>query len=50
MICPQNGEARGVDIVLIDGSLTLNHETVVVAEEVVKIGCEEGSSRLEARD
>jgi hypothetical protein len=39
-----------VDVVLIDGGLALNHETVVVTEKVVEISCEEGGSRLEARD
>ena len=50
MIGPENGKPRGVDVVLIDRGLALNHETVVVTEKVVEISCEEGGSRLEARD
>ena len=50
VIGPENGKPRGVDVVLIDRGLALNHETVVVTEKVVEISCEEGGSRLEARD
>ena len=39
-----------MDVILIDGGLALNHETVVVTEKVVEISCEQGGSRLEARD
>ena len=39
-----------MDVVLIDIGLTLNHESVVVTEKVVEISCEEGGSRLEARN
>jgi hypothetical protein len=50
VIGPENGKPRGVDVVLIDRGLALNHETVEVTEKVVEISCEEGGSRLEARD